>query len=153
MWSPLARVQRLLDYELLTIPPPLLTPIPRFTIVGGVSGFIVWCVAGAPLAIFQGLCLGLLVASPFFGPERTTVICHLESPIKLKRRVIQVCSAVYLVMIVAVVVGAFLMLPLVFVPLLAGAASCLFLCLTGLVNLVTELLRILAHWLSVGRTA
>lgn len=142
MWSPLARLKRLLDYESLTIPPFLLTPILRFALVGGIGGLIVWCIADLGLAIFLGLCWGFLVASPFFGPERASVSCKLGSPIGLQRRVIQICSVIYLITIVAVIVGAFITLPLVLVPLLLGAAGCLFFCLTGLVNLAMELVRI-----------
>jgi hypothetical protein len=133
MWSPLARQERLLHYDLVTIPRPLLTPIPRFAVVGGAGGLLAWCVGGAHLAIIQGLCLGLLVASPILGQERRT---------SRGLRTVQFCSVIWVVAMVAVPIWAFIELPLLLALFCLGLVSPLFLCLTGFVNLLIELAQI-----------
>ena len=133
-------LQRLLDYDLATIPPALLTPIPRFAIVACAGGFIVWYVADAPLAIVLGLCFGLIVASPLFGPERVCLVRRL--PMSRGSRAIQICSEMFLIVLVAVTVCALIKLPIWLAFVCLGMVSCLFVCLTGLINLFVELLRI-----------
>ena len=58
------------------------------------------------------------------------------------RRAIHICSVIYLIAMIAASVWAFIRLPFGLAVVCLGGISCLFLCMTGLVNLLMDFVRI-----------